>query len=783
MEFRGAGSVPEAEGERVRRSWRLLLPAALGWLVGCSGGEPEPPAGERQAQTARAEHVGGSVCAECHAQEYRSWVGSHHDLAMQPATPDTVLGDFDDATFRYAGTTTTFHREGDEFRVRTDGADGALADFKVAYTFGFEPLQQYLIETDGGRLQAFTICWDSRPSADGGQRWFHLSPEEEIGSDNPLHWTGLYQNWNQSCAECHSTGLRKNFDASTRSYATAFDEIDVSCEACHGPGSEHVRLARADRVTGSEGLQVRLKDVDGGEWLLARTGEPTAKRSVPRTSRAQIETCARCHSRRGPLTGEYRHGEPLGQTHRLSLLDEGLYHDDGQILDEVYVHGSFLQSRMYAEGVTCTDCHDPHTARLQLAGNATCVRCHTASVFDTAEHHFHDPAAAGGQCVACHMASRDYMVVDPRRDHSFRIPRPDRTLTIGTPSACTGCHAELGAERLADAAERWWGDLSDGRPDWAEALWAARNWQADGAERLVRAFRDREAPAIARATVVEAMAPYLGVIPPQVVEETLRDSEPLVRRSALGLLQRVPFPYRWELGSPLLSDPLREVRQEAARLLAHAPVEIVPADRRAVLDDAVVEYLASEAFNGDRAEAHVNLGNYRLDRGDAAGAEREYRAAIATGQGFIAAYLNLADLYRATGRESDGEQALHQALAIAPDDAGVQHALGLHQVRQRRYDAGLESLRKGMELAPRIPRYRFVYAVALNDLGRGDEARQLLLAGHEAMPASAEILRGLTFLANAAGDLEGARDWARKLVAAAPNDADALGLARQLGAI
>src|SRR5690606_23370478 len=237
---------------------RTVLPAAFALLVAaCSA----PDTAQVQAvgeggvsQTFRplpgsVDHVGAAVCGQCHQQALLDWQGSHPDLAMQPATPQSVLGDFEGATFDYAGTTTEFRRRGRRYFVHTDGPGGEPAEFEIRYAFGHRPLQQYLIELPGGRLQAFGIAWDSRPKDAGGQRWFDLYPDRRLVAGDALHWTGRDQNWNYMCAECHSTGVRKNHDEATDRYATRWAEIDVSCEACHGPGLAHVRWATQDAAT------------------------------------------------------------------------------------------------------------------------------------------------------------------------------------------------------------------------------------------------------------------------------------------------------------------------------------------------------------------------------------------------------------------------------------------------------------------------------------------------------------------------------------------------------
>jgi len=331
------------------------------------------------------QYVGRTICAECHPQQNTQWAGSHHDLAMQPANAETVLGDFDNATLTQYGVTSSFFRKENRFIVRTEGGDGELHDYEIKYTFGVDPLQQYLIEFPGGRLQALSIAWDARPEAQGGQRWFHLHPDEKIAHDDELHWSKPSQNWNSMCAECHSTNLQKNYNPAQKRFDTGWSEIDVSCEACHGAGADHLAWARKEpgweRLESNMGLALLLDERKNVSWVVnPETGKVI--RSKPRSGEKEIEMCARCHARRSPISGVYVHGERLADHYRPRLLDEGLYFADGQIDDEVYVYGSFLQSKMYQVGVTCSDCHDPHRAVLKTPGNSVCLQCHQADRYD-----------------------------------------------------------------------------------------------------------------------------------------------------------------------------------------------------------------------------------------------------------------------------------------------------------------------------------------------------------------------------------------------------------------
>src|SRR5882724_2348351 len=216
---------------------RLLLPFAIAIVVVAQWkwGSAYAADSSKQPTMLAAKFVGAAQCATCHEPENARWRGSHHQLAMQPASDSTVLGDFNRASFHNADITSTFSRRGSKFMVRTDGPDGALHDYEIKFTFGVYPLQQYLIAMPGGRLQALGIAWNSRPSERGGQRWFSLYPGQKITHRDSRHWTGIDQNWNYMCADCHSTNLRKNYAAPARTFSTSYSEIDVACEACHGP--------------------------------------------------------------------------------------------------------------------------------------------------------------------------------------------------------------------------------------------------------------------------------------------------------------------------------------------------------------------------------------------------------------------------------------------------------------------------------------------------------------------------------------------------------------------
>jgi tetratricopeptide (TPR) repeat protein len=652
--------------------------------------------------------VGSAVCGGCHPREAAAWTGSHHQRAMQPANPDTALGLFDGPRGKLL--------------ARAGGPDGALHTYQVAYTFGVWPLQQYLVPFPGGRFQALPTAWDARPRAEGGQRWFDLHPGEKIVPGDYLHWTGPAGNWNQMCADCHSTNVRKRWDDRAGTYATSFAEISVGCEACHGPGSKHVAAG------GRAPLPVALDERRGVAWPHdPSSGQP--RRSVPRTSSRELDTCGRCHARRGQLHEETAHGQPIGDDYRVALLDEDLYWPDGQVRGEVYEYGSFLQSRMAAEGVTCSDCHDAHRPELRtLASPQTvCLQCHAAATYFTPKHHFHRQESAGASCVACHMPAATFMVVDERHDHSLRVPRPDLSVRLGVPNACTTrCHADRPATWAARTIERWYGHTPSGHQRFAEALAGAATGAPTVEAALAQLAGDRGQPGIARATAVARLGRRLSAAALAAIGDAVHDADDLVRRAAVSALARAEPEARLALAGPRLSDPVRAVRLEAASVLAAVPAEALSTEELEARRRATDELVSAEELNGDRPESHLNLALLRADQGNPDRAEAELRRALELDPTFAPAAANLADLYRAQGRDADGERVLRQALERSPDDPSLCHALGLALVRQRRLVEALPWLGRAAARAQGDPRYGYVYAVALHDAGRrGESLREL----------------------------------------------------------
>ena len=719
------------------------------------------------------EYVGRDECKSCHEQQYQAWQGSHHDLAMQEANENTVLGDFNNKKHSYYGVTSTFFKKDGKYFVNTDNAKGELQDFEIKYTFGVEPLQQYLIEFPGGRLQALNIVWDTHPKEQGGQRWVHLYPKEKVDHSDPLHWTGVYQNWNNMCAECHSTNLKKNYDYEQDAYDTQWDEINVSCEACHGPASNHVQWAQAIASgenwgdTENKGLVLTLGDPKQGQWIL-KEGKQTATRSVSFDTSKQLQTCARCHARRGVFSDDYRHGRPLMDTHNPSLLTEELYYSDGQIKDEVYVYASYLQSKMHQAGVICSDCHDPHSLKLKQPGNGVCAQCHNATHYDVQEHHHHTTNSTGAQCVECHMAETTYMVVDPRRDHSMRVPRPDLSDELKSPNACIMCHKNHTNKWAAQAIAKWTGADKPKEKHYGQVFQAARLGQPQIDIELAEIALDKQQPGIVRATAIHLLRYYSYPKLPELLDSVYLDEEPLVRAEVANLLETVEPRMRLKYATQLLNDPVRTVRMNAVRVLLELPENLFKPEQYELLKSVLNEYIEAQQYNTDRPEGRVNLGTLYISMNQHDKAEQYLKSAIDIGAALAQPYVNLADLYRLQQKDKKGEEILRIGIKQSQNPAPIHHALGLLLVREKRTNEALKELETATKLAPEVARYSYVYGVALQSVKGNTVAIEYLKKAQKRHPADLNILFGLASFNLENGNKKAAADYASQLLILAP---------------
>jgi tetratricopeptide (TPR) repeat protein len=737
------------------RRWKRAALAALGVILIVVPLSRVIPPHRRAAvdlvESQDVTFVGRESCIPCHEQAYRAWYESDHDRSMAEANEETVLGDFDNGVFEHRGITSRFEQRDGSYFVHTEGPDGKLGRFEIAYTFGHDPLQQYLVRFPGGRLQALSIAWDV-----DAQRWFHLYPDADIPPDDWLHWTRNAQNWNGMCAECHSTDLRKKYDAVADRYTTTWAEIDVSCEACHGAGSRHVAWAEIPPMARPD---------------LENDGLIIPSRAI--SARQEVELCAPCHSRRTEL-GDYDHSRvPLLDNQLPALLREGLYHADGQIQDEVYVYGSFVQSKMFHNDVRCSDCHDVHSLKLRHEGNALCVQCHRADAYDTADHHFHKKIhegkpSDGALCVKCHMPETTYMVIDERADHSLRIPRPDLTLEIGTPNTCnqSGCHMEKSTEWAAAEYEKWYGKAR--KPHYGTILAAGRRGDPEAHEALRSLVENPLYPTIVRATALSLLQSEPGETSARVWRRALMDDEALLRYTAVQSLDVSDTAELAALVAPLLFDPARAVRLQAAARLAGEPAGHLEPYQREALEREIEQYQRSMEYSLDFAFAGLNLGNLYNQLGDADRAEAYYRKAIQIDELFLPAKMNLAVLLDAQGNTSDAVVLLREILEAYPENHNAAYSLALGLAGLQRYEEAELYLARAVEGMPEHARAHYNRGLLLQQLGRDEDAERSLARALELEPASWDYLYALADFYVKRNRVDAADRIASRLIAAHP---------------
>ncbi|WP_415767699.1 tetratricopeptide repeat protein [Pseudomonas sp. ZB1P45] len=713
----------------------LLAVAGIGWFLFSS--KPAPvtyapvsapvaqPAKPQPVAVAQATMVDEQQCQGCHSEQVKDWQGSHHQLAMQEANAETMLGDFNNVSFKAENETTRFSRKGNEFWVNTPGIDGKNADFKVAYTFGIAPLQQYLIEVGEGRLQALGVAWDTEK-----HRWFHLYPGQGVNFKDPLHWSKPSQNANFMCVECHTTGYKRNFDAAKNTFDSHWNSLGVGCQACHGPASNHLEWTAKKGDLVHAGFAVDLKD---------------------KNATVEIETCARCHSRRAPLGDGFTAGKRLMDDYLPSTLTRELYALDGKIKDEVFEHGSFAQSKMFDKGVRCSNCHNPHSTELKAPGNGVCLQCHNtagktsvdgvdgkglqAKNYDSIEHTRHTMGQPGSQCMDCHMPGKFYMGNDFRHDHSFSIPNPERAKKLGTPDACLTCHQGKAGDKVTEQFKLWNTTIAQG-PRYDESLWLIRNGQPGAAQALYEQLQRSNLPAIQRATLLAELPLYPSEQALKLATKDLNNPAPQVRESAVRAITAfLPPPERAPLLTPLLGDPVKAVRIVAARdLLSVARNGLGSA--QTPWNAAIAEYEEVQKSLAERAEANLNLAMLYQASGRSDEVEALLRTALKRDPDFYPALVTLVQWLEENGRSQEAQTLLEQSLKEHPNAALLQHTQGLSLVRAGKSAQAMPALRKAAQLEPQNAQYGYVLAVALHDSGKVDEACQELERLLKVQPAN-----------------------------------------------
>jgi tetratricopeptide (TPR) repeat protein len=696
--------------------------------------------------------LGDNNCKECHKEQYTDWKGSHHDKAMQLADSTSVLGDFNDETFSGQGVTSHFYKKEGDFYVNTEGPDGNNHDYRIVYTFGITPLQQYIVKFPDGRFQCLRTAWDTEKN-----KWFDLYPDFKVVHSEWLHWSRGGLNWNTMCSDCHSTNVRKNYDFETETFDTKYAIINVNCEACHGPGKQHVddvkRLGKKYASTGT--MQMTLKT----------------------TPKELVDQCARCHMRREQFSEAFNFEGTMLDHYYPQLIEEPLYYPDGQILDEDYVYGSFVQSKMYKNNVACNNCHNSHSLKLKFEGNTLCAQCHLPEKFNTPEHHLHEMGTDGAKCINCHMPGKYYMGNDFRRDHSFRVPRPDLSLKNGTPNACAGCH-EKDDKWAWEAFQRLYGAVDS--THFSEKLAPGIMGQPKAHTGLLELINDETQVEIARASAVKALSNYN---PENFIDDYiswLNDKSPLVRGATVDVLSEINNTDYVSSFLPLLNDPKRSIRIKAFYGLGGLSENQVPEKYNEVYQRVKKEFFTHLNTNSDFVGGRIKKANYYLKKGDLQEGIEGYESALKMDNINNQARFNLANLYYNNGNFDKSEAAFKTIIKQEPGFGPTYYSLALLFSEQERNGEAIALLNKANKIMPDNIRVYYNLSLLYDKIKEHNLAEKALINGLKIENNNESILYALAFHYYKYGQIDKAKNIAIRLIQLYPNNTQYANFLQQL---
>jgi len=711
----------------------LFISVLLTWSFVASGTEAAFAAEEKTVERS---------CQNCHAKETELWQGSHHSKAMAFPTDSNVLGDFSDVRFSHYSKSARFYREKSYFKIDFR-EDDQLTRYQVAYTFGVYPLQQYLVEVESGRYQVFPFAWDSRNAESGGQRWY-ATYDENIPSDDRLHWQQPLQNWNGMCADCHSNGFKRKFLPRDNSFNSTWEHINVSCESCHGSLAEDHGRQPKQKANFSKPLsETNVKNI--GFWTRSEN-EPVAHWQGEKRDNRFMETCFACHSLRSPLTDGFSANTPFLDSFIPTLINNIMYYPDGQIKEEVYVYGSFLQSKMYQAGVNCLDCHNSHSMALKAEGNELCLQCHNPQEYQQIEHTRHDLDSIAGQCVSCHMPETKYMGVDARRDHSFVIPRPHISESKHTPNACIQCHDDKSDAWALNTLKSWHGDPKPITQDEALFLRLLNVGYLSREEHLQLA-NSLELSVIKRASAINLLPSSVGRLSGKQFLPWVQSVEPLVRLAAAQAGNLLPEPERKTVLSILLKDKYKAVRVAAANHL----VGMKHSDFHS-LQNAVEELFTANNVNSWRGEGNFNQSLIYSKQGKLKASIESLKRSISIDPYFDAAYVNLAETYRTIGNAKLERDTLKQGLTTNPNSGPINYSFGLLEIRSGKNARAVGYFFKAKQSSSNNAQYAYLYFLSLDNAGKTKQALDEIMQSIDQYQSNPQLVELALSFAHKLGD-------------------------------
>jgi tetratricopeptide (TPR) repeat protein len=712
-----------------------------------------PPPAHPLDVASPAPLAGSASCRPCHAVFFQKWSTSFHGLAMQAYT-----GDF--ARDRLTPQERPLGIRGRSYRavigtdvdhVEETGPQGRKTH-PIAQVLGGKNVCYFLTPRERGLLQVLPVAYDVNrkewfSTAGSAVRHFVTSEEgrpSEGEVDEELDWTDRAYTFNTSCFSCHVSQLATNYEPATDSYRTVWAEPGVSCETCHGPAGEH--------VTAFEGLPPGQAPRD---WRIVSLKKLTAEQ--------RNDLCSCCHAKASPLWTAFRPGDRFFDHFDLTTHESPDYHPDGRDLGENYTLTSWRQSPCARSGrIDCVHCHTSSGRyRFKDRPNDACLPCHEERVRTAAAHTRHPGEGPGTRCTDCHMPKTEFARMI-RSDHSMRPPSPAATRELGSPNACTLCHADK-TPVWAENAIRGWGagrwserNLREGR-----LVAAARKGDWGRLPQILAYLAEPGRDEIVTTSLVRLLA---GCPDPEkwpALRPLAGDASPLVRAAAVTVLAADPGARDVVLAAT--RDDVRLVRVRAAAALSAADPATVPEPARAALLAARAEHERSLLARPDDFASQYNLGNLHLERGEPTAAAERYRKALAVRPDHVASLVNLSMAEARLGRLAEAEAALREAVRVQPREAAAHFNLGLLLAEKGQPAEARAALRRALDLDPRNAAAAYNLAVLVAEASP-KEAASLAGRAAESAPSDPRYAFTQAFYLEKAGDAAGAERVLRSLV-------------------
>lgn len=726
-------------------TWALSL--SLGALSACDDKpkksvERKARSLEKASTAAQAEYVGAKACTACHGEIDKAWSGSHHDGSLSRATEGKAAAPFAGERLKGGPLGAAF--------VTVDGKSTIVSGppREVVYRVGKQPLQQYVVAGERGHLFAFPAAYDTRNTWEGGRRWF-VPTENAAVSTDPAHYLKPGQTYNASCAPCHSTQVKKNYDLSQDSYSTELGELDVTCEACHGAGSHHIESAKKFPDAWPEevknfGFVREIAHHANRRWFRSQA-QDTARLTPIEPGRPEVAdektSCGPCHSASrdlGPASGD----QVFADRYQLRLQDSGLFENNGSGRGATYALGEFAQSTMAQAGVVCSDCHNPHSTVLRKPADSLCASCHKPETFQAPTHGLHAIEVEGApSCVDCHMPSRPRLGVDTHHDHRFSVPRPDLSASTGTSHACSSCHQNRSDRWAAEAIAKTHGPPADSHPSIA---FRALELRLPGAGLLLAEAASN--PQLAPFTRASALIAWSGLDPSQkqkryeaIVQQAAQSPDELLRRAAALASSSLAEKKRRRILKSLWGDSMRSVRIAAVE----AAMQLPPINNKgdADFDMAMKEARAAAEYGSDQEEGILILAdlNARSDNADR-GLEL-YELAAQRFPHSAEVVEHWVRSLRLWERTEEADALVEGALSRKLTSPWLDYWRGTALVKKQKFREALPHLKEAFELSPPQLRRRagYSYAITVNELGDWAEALALLRVLKKELPGVKSI--------------------------------------------